>query len=66
MLSIQINDDKIDNLLADGVIRVDIQEYIKESEQMVIKACDRYTQELSKIFAAPIDKFKNTEFNISL
>jgi predicted ATPase len=66
MLSIQINDDKIEELLADGVIRIDIQEYVKKSEQIIIKACDRYTQELPKIFAAPIDRFKNTEFNISL
>ncbi|MDB9437669.1 AAA family ATPase [Dolichospermum lemmermannii CS-548] len=66
MLSIQINDDKIEELLADGVIRIDIQEYVKKSEQIIIKACERYTQELPKIFAAPIDRFKNTEFNISL
>ncbi|MFN7526487.1 MAG: AAA family ATPase, partial [Dolichospermum sp.] len=38
MLSIQINDDKIEELLADGVIRIEIQEYIKESEHIVIKA----------------------------
>ncbi len=66
MLSIQINDDKIEELLADGVIRIDIQEYVKKSEQIIIKSCDRYTQELPKIFAAPVDRFKNTEFNISL
>ncbi|MFO5441402.1 MAG: AAA family ATPase, partial [Dolichospermum sp.] len=66
MLSIQINDDKIEELLADGVIRIEIQEYIKESEHIVIKACERYTQELPKIFAAPIARFKNTKFNISL
>ena len=66
ILSIQINDDKIEDLLADGVIRIDIQEYVKKSEQIIIKACERYTQELPKIFAAPIDRFKNTEFNISL
>jgi len=66
MLSIQINDDKIEELLADGVIRIDIQEYVKKSEQIIIKACERYTKELPKIFAAPIDRFKNTEFNISL
>ena len=66
MLSIQINDDKIEELLTDGVIRIDIQEYVKKSEQIIIKACERYTKELPKIFAAPIDRFKNTEFNISL
>ncbi len=66
MLSIQINDDKIEKLLAQGVIRIDIQEYVKKSEHIIAKACQRYTQELPKIFAAPIDRFKQTEFNISL
>ncbi|MTJ06680.1 AAA family ATPase [Anabaena sp. UHCC 0204] len=66
MLSIQINNDKIEKLLADGVIHLDIQEYVKKTEQIITKACHSYTQELPKIFAAPTDKFKQTEFNISL
>jgi predicted ATPase len=66
MLSIQISDDQIENLLADGVIRVDIQEYVKESDQIVNKACQNYTQQLPKIFAAPIDRFKQTDFKINL
>ncbi|MEH2311904.1 MAG: AAA family ATPase [Nostoc sp.] len=66
MFAIQINANKIKQLLADGVIRLDIQEYIKQSEQIVTKGCQAYTQELPKIFAARAERFKTTDFQVSL
>jgi AAA ATPase domain len=66
MFSIQINDDKIEQLLADGVIRLALPEYIKQSEQIVTKGCQAYTQELPKIFAAPPKLFKKTDFQVIL
>ncbi|BBD55606.1 hypothetical protein [Planktothrix agardhii] len=64
MFSIEISDDKIDQLLADGVIHLDIQEYVKQSEQIIIKACQEYTQQLPKIFATSTERFKKTEFQV--
>ncbi len=66
MFAIQINTDKIKQLLADGVIRLDIQEYIKQSEQIVAQGCQAYTQQLPKIFAARAERFKTTDFQVSL
>ncbi|MEA5552404.1 ATP-binding protein [Anabaena cylindrica UHCC 0172] len=66
MLSIQINRDKIEQLLSDGSMRLDIQEYVQQSEQILDKGCQIYTQQLPKIFAASNDKFRQTEFNINL
>ncbi|MCL1467034.1 ATP-binding protein [Argonema galeatum A003/A1] len=66
MFSIDIKDDKIEQLLADGVIRLDIQEYVKQAEQIVAKGCQAYTQELPKIFAAQPERFKETDFQVSL
>ncbi|MEH2298604.1 MAG: AAA family ATPase [Nostoc sp.] len=66
MFAIQINADNIKQLLADGVIRLDIQEYIKQSEQIVAKGCQAYTQQLPKIFAARAERFKTTDFQVSL
>ncbi len=66
MFSIEISDDKIDQLLADGVIHLDIQEYVKQSEQIIIKACQEYTQQLPKIFATSTERFKKTEFQVEL
>ncbi|MBK1989950.1 AAA family ATPase [Sphaerospermopsis aphanizomenoides BCCUSP55] len=66
MFSIQINSNKIEQLLADGVIRLDIQEYVKQVEQIVFQGCQAYTKELPKVLAAAIERFKDTEFQISL
>lgn len=66
MFPIKINKDKIEQLLADGVIRLDIQEYVKKFEQIVVKGCQAYTQQLPKIFAAQAERFKTTEFQVIL
>jgi AAA15 family ATPase/GTPase len=66
MLAIKINDAKIQELLDNGVIRLDIQEYVKQAEQIIEKGCQAYTKELPKIFAAPAERFKETEFQIGL
>jgi predicted ATPase len=66
MFSIKINDDKIQQLLSDGVIHLDIQEYVNQAEKIVVKGCQAYTQQLSTIFAAPKDRFRETEFHVSL
>jgi len=66
MLSIPISNDKIEQLLANGVVRLDIQEYIKQYEQIVTKGCQAYTQQLPKVFAAQAERFKKTDFQVSL
>ena len=63
---IEIKDDKIQQLLNDGVIRLDLQEYIKQVKQIVAKGCHDYTQRLPEIFAAPAEQFKYTEFQVSI
>ncbi|HEY9852166.1 MAG TPA: AAA family ATPase [Leptolyngbyaceae cyanobacterium] len=66
IFSLEIKDDKIEQLLANGVISLDIEEYVQQSEQIVAKACEVYTQQLSNIFAAPNKLFKETEFKVNL
>lgn len=66
MFSIQIPSDKIAQLLADGVMRLDIQEYVQQSENIINQGCRAYTQQLPKIFAAPSERFKATDFVVSL
>ncbi|MEB3149217.1 MAG: AAA family ATPase [Sphaerospermopsis kisseleviana] len=66
MFSIQINTDKIDQLIADGVIRIDIQEYVAQIDQIIAEGCKAYTQELPKIFAASPERFKESEFQLTL
>jgi len=66
MFSLTLNDDKIEQLLTDGIVRLDIQEYISQSDKIVAGGCKAYTQQLSKIFATQVDRFKETEFHVTL
>lgn len=66
MFSVEIDSSKVDQLLIDGVIRLDIQEYAKQSKQIIAKGCQAYTKQLSRIFAAPTDRFRESEFEVSL
>jgi len=66
MLSIEIDSSKVEQLLMDGVIRLDLREYAKKSEQIIASGCQSYTRQISKIFAAPPDRFKDTEFKVEL
>ncbi|WP_353929734.1 AAA family ATPase [Okeanomitos corallinicola TIOX110] len=63
---ITINHDKITELLTDGVTLIDIQEYAQQVDQIVAKGCEVYSRELSEIFAASSNRFKNTEFEFKL
>lgn len=66
MFSIDINEEKIEQLLSDGVIHIEIQEYVSQAEKIISKGCQAYTKELPRIFAAQVDRFKETEFSVNL
>ncbi len=65
-LSLNVSDKIIDQLLSDGVIRLELQDYIKQAVEIISKGCQVYTKQLSSIFAAPSDRFKETEFKVDL
>ena len=53
-------------LLSDGVTRIDLRDYILQADQILDDICESYIRDLWDIFAAPEEKFKNTEFSVSL
>ncbi|NET24442.1 AAA family ATPase [Okeania sp. SIO1I7] len=63
ILTIDI-DDKIQELLTEGVISIDIQEYIKQTQKIVTKGCQKYTEQLPNVFAAAPERFKKTKFDV--
>jgi len=65
-LSIDISADKIEQLLTDGVIHLDLQEYVEKIDQIVAQACQLYTQQLPKIFASQTEIFKETKFQLMI
>lgn len=66
VLSIDIKDATIDQLLNDGVIHLYLPEYAQDIDSIIAKGCQEYTKLLPQIFASSERRFKNTEFQIQL
>ena len=66
IFSIKINTDEINQLLAEGVVNININNYIKQAQKIIEQGCNTYAEELSKIFATSKDRFKQTDFKITL
>jgi AAA15 family ATPase/GTPase len=64
IFSIDIETEKIEQLLIDGVINLNVNDYKNHSQQILQKGCEEYTQQLSKIFASSEDRFKDTAFEV--
>ena len=56
----------ISNLLDNGVTQIDLIEYAKGAESILNTLCERYTESLPSIFAAHRDRFRDSQFYISL
>ena len=63
-IDIPIEDDHIYKFLKDGVLKVNLTEYVKIVNQMLSEACKRYPEHLDKVFAAFEGTFHNSEFHI--
>ena len=63
-ISFPVNDDHVQNLLANIVIKIDLAEYVKMADRMLAEACQRYTNQLDTIFAAREGRFRNSEFHV--
>ncbi|MBC6420005.1 MAG: ATP-binding protein [Prochloron sp. SP5CPC1] len=60
----EISDDKIEQLLSEGVVTLDLNTYVEQAAQVLAQACQAYSQQLPKIFAAPPERFKETVFEV--
>ncbi|HLP62346.1 MAG TPA: AAA family ATPase, partial [Candidatus Deferrimicrobium sp.] len=64
--SIDIPETDIKQLLAEGVVHISIPEYVKQAEYILKNGCREYAKLLPMVFAAPEDRFKETEFQVIL
>ena len=64
IFSINIQTKIINKLLEDGVVHIDIKYYAKQSQQIITKGCQDYTQQLPKIFATSTDRFQEAVFDV--
>lgn len=66
VFSILIDDEQINELLTAGVVQIGISEYAKRARNILSEGCSAYVKQLPVVFAAPADRFKNTDFQVSL
>ena len=58
--------EKINQLLSDGVISLDLQEYVQQCESILTTGCQGYVRQIPEVFAANEERFKNVDFQIEL
>lgn len=65
-ISIEIKDEKINHLFSEGVVQINLVEYVKEAQHILSQGCKDYAEKLPFIFAAHKDRFKGSSFEINL
>ena len=65
-LAINIPEKYINQLMADGVVHINIEEYLSKVPDILAKACEAYTDKLPMVFAASADRFKDSEFKVTI
>lgn len=65
-LTVDIPDSAITELLTDGVTRIDVTPHARQAKEILERGCNRYVQELPRVFASKSDRFRNTTFAVSL
>lgn len=66
VFSISIPEEDIIRLLADGVVRIDLNKFIEKATGIIGEGCFAYTKQLPMVFAAPVDRFHDTGFQVTL
>ncbi len=63
---ITIRDAQFNKLLVEGVVHIRVAEYIEQAKQILADGCSAYTKRLHVVFAAPVERFRKTVFDINL
>ena len=63
-IHISISDTQIQRLLTEGVLKIELAQYVDTADQMLAETCRIYTEQLDKVFAAPDSTFQDSEFHI--
>lgn len=56
----------IDELLNQGITRIDVKSYIEKANEILKSGCERYTRILPRIFASKSAHFNNSRFQLEL
>jgi len=64
--SIDVKDDSITTLINEGILHLDISQYLGKAEQLLREGCKQYNEQLPMVFAASKARFSNSEFLVSI
>ena len=64
LIDFEVSDAHVQSLLANIVMKIDLTEYVERADQMLADACEKYTNQLDTVFAAPEGRFRNSEFRV--
>ncbi len=62
----RISEGSINNLLNDGIIRINLVEYAQNADTILKELCELYTQDLPLVFAASKERFRDSSFGAYL
>ena len=66
MVNFEVNDYQIQRLLTDGGLEIGLAQYVEKVNSTLTTACREYTEQLDTVFAAPSDRFRDSEFRIQI
>ncbi|MDQ7073619.1 MAG: ATP-binding protein [Gammaproteobacteria bacterium] len=66
VVSIKVKEAEVNQLLNDGVVELNIQPYLDDAQQTLERGCVLFTEKLSRVFAASVEHFKESEFSVAL
>lgn len=66
ILKIEVTNQQINDLLRNGILRIDLTDYAKQANRILERDCKEYSEKLDTIFASKSAYFKDSRFQIEL
>ena len=66
LLQINVSDQIINDLQRNKFVILDIEKYTASTNKILKEGCHLYSQQISEVFAAKLDSFRDTSFEVTL
>ncbi len=66
VFSIELPHERIDELLTEGSVQINLHSFIADAQAIVSRGCNAYAEQLPRVFAAPKDRFKESSFSVEV
>ncbi|MGI0479237.1 AAA family ATPase [Geminocystis sp. CENA526] len=66
IINCEIEQNNIQKLLSEGIVQINLQQYLENSQQIIEDGCRKYIELLPFVFSSPENSFKNTTFSVDI